>query len=97
MIEYRHFFESGYGGATVAYDNEKNRYGIAVCSDKDQYSKRVGRDIATKRMEAAKPGMIQIPKLSGWSRYCVWLLDAFGWCYKHQALKYVDINVEKKR
>lgn len=45
---------SGKGGATIAYrptpDNEGVEFGIAICSDRDNYCKRIGRDISLGRL-----------------------------------------------
>jgi hypothetical protein len=41
--------KSGYGGFTIAFDPELKVATIAVCSDKDRFSRRVGRDAAQRR------------------------------------------------
>lgn len=45
------------GGFTVAYVEHANdtvTYAIAKCSKKDNYCKRIGRDVATGRMKAGQ-------------------------------------------
>jgi len=42
-----------HGGVTIAYqkqDDDKYKVALAVCSEKDNYNKRTGRDEATKHM-----------------------------------------------
>jgi len=60
MIEYRHVRARGFGdlypfgGATVAVDREAGCAGIALCSAKDRFSRKRGREIAENRLELAK-------------------------------------------
>lgn len=56
-ITYKHFFdkhESFYGkdpgGFTMCVDWERKVIGFAICSEKDQYCKKTGRDIAGGRV-----------------------------------------------
>jgi len=57
MISYRHFFNRYNdpwvipGGYTMAVDVERKVIGFAFCSQKDQYCKKTGRDLATKRVK----------------------------------------------
>lgn len=41
------------GGATIAYDPADRVAGVAVCSRRDQYNKKLGRAIAEGRMRKA--------------------------------------------
>lgn len=46
-----------HGGATVAYQEVKPgliEYSVARCSDRDNFNKKLGRDIATGRLAAGK-------------------------------------------
>lgn len=51
------------GGTTIAYDynpdTHEARFAIAKCSHKDNYCKRIGRDVATGRL-FNKPQVVQI-------------------------------------
>lgn len=44
---------SPFGGTTIAYrllDEKTIEYAVAECNDKDNYNKKIGRDIATGRL-----------------------------------------------
>jgi len=44
---------SPFGGATICYDRDRDRYHIAYCSLKDRFCKRIGREIARGRLESS--------------------------------------------
>jgi len=51
-VKYKHFVASpdrDWWGATVAFD-DGGRYGVAICSPMDQFSRKKGRTIAKGRM-----------------------------------------------
>ena len=48
------------GGVTVCYDEDARRLGVAVCSWKDNYNKRVGRNIAKGRLAKGSGKYTQI-------------------------------------
>jgi hypothetical protein len=52
MPKFKHLYIDGHPVATVAYerDGQDLRYGVAVCSTRDQFSKAKGRLIAEGRM-----------------------------------------------
>lgn len=57
-ITYKHFHDRLYGwgkpdqgGFTMCVDWERKVIGFAVCSEKDQYCKKTGREIARDRVE----------------------------------------------
>lgn len=52
---YRNTNETGVsvtGGLTIAYriDDDSISYGYAICSDKDQFNKKIGKEVATFRL-----------------------------------------------
>ena len=56
------------GGATAAYDPSARVGGVAVCSHRDQYCRRTGRELATQRAVAEgypclDELMITVPRL----------------------------------
>jgi len=55
-IRYIHLFnkELPRGGATIAYDREKHEAGIAVCCEKDPFSRPHGRMLAKKQLLAGR-------------------------------------------
>lgn len=53
-MKFRHYRTyNNFGGATLAYDITLGCYGISVCSPKDQFCRRRGREIASSRASHA--------------------------------------------
>ena len=54
------------GGTTIAYSfNPESRqaaYAVAHCSSKDNYCKKIGRDVATGRLLNNKGGQVTVPE-----------------------------------
>lgn len=56
----------GKGGTTIAYEVNKTskviniNYGVARCSDKDNFAKKTGRELALKRLRES-PMVIEVP------------------------------------
>jgi hypothetical protein len=55
-MTFRHFFDRyewgvKEGGFTMAVDWDRKVIGFAFCSPKDQYCKKTGRDLASRRVE----------------------------------------------
>jgi len=53
MIKYRHFRFDGGGGLTLGYENMGNgdlTFATAFCSKKDQFCKRLGRELVEDRI-----------------------------------------------
>lgn len=48
------------GGLTVVFDPVSRLYGVAVCSKKDNYNKKMGVRIATGRIEKAKKNLAPV-------------------------------------
>lgn len=45
-----HLEETNRGGATLVYDTRTGDFGLALCCQKDHFSRRLGRKIATNRL-----------------------------------------------
>jgi hypothetical protein len=57
MLTFKHYYDKDYyggpkGGYTIAIDHERKTAGISICSKKDQFNKKVGRQLATSRAES---------------------------------------------
>lgn len=54
------------GGATIAYefnpDTRQAQYAVAKCSTRDNYCKKIGRDIAQGRLLNRVPVVLYIPE-----------------------------------
>lgn len=60
----------GKGGATVAYRQEPNgsfSYAIAVCSERDNFNRRIGRDISLGRLVKGPAATVPENVIAGWA------------------------------
>jgi len=102
MIRYRHFRDvyNENGGATVAYDYDKGLFGIAVCSEKDRFSRKTGREIAEKRLMQTYTDRcnVMIPKMLKPEAYGFWYecdyLEALRFCMKRCCELGGNLNIE---
>ena len=59
----------GKGGATVAYRREPNgsfSYAVALCSDRDNFNRRIGRDISLGRLVKGPAVVVPEQTLDEW-------------------------------
>jgi len=94
--------ESSFGGFTVAVEELRGwllptlepgnffekRIGIAVCSDKDRFNKKIGRELAEKRAKLQKLTVCRVVKEPG--KTTVEMQDTGGNCYTF--VKYANAN-----
>ena len=56
-VDYRLFTgtknKGAFGGATIAYNKERNLFGVSACSTKDHFEKAKGREYAEARLDRA--------------------------------------------
>ena len=64
----------GKGGATVAYQREPNgsfSYAVALCSDRDNFNRRIGRDISLGRLVKGPAVVVPEQSLNQWRQSVV--------------------------